>query len=136
MELAQSRRVSTGLLIPEVVISPESQKRKISDDFRTIEDNRMQLLVSGVSESSLGSIKSNWQRSSNNSVYPPIGSDQATIEGEVPGNHNRNIVNCVNFVFPQFSCQMPSIEILTKLSDNLDPPENMTMRASFSAVPF
>jgi hypothetical protein len=62
MELAQSRRVSTGLLVPDVLISPDSEKRTISADFRTIDDDKARLFVSGVSESRLAAVRAEFEK--------------------------------------------------------------------------
>jgi hypothetical protein len=62
LELAQSRKVSTGILIPDVVISPESERRMISEDFRTIDDNHTKLFVSGVSETCVEAVRKEFEK--------------------------------------------------------------------------
>ena len=49
MEIADARRKSTGLLIPDLVLSPGQESRKV-DSFDHMSENPQTIRVSGVSE--------------------------------------------------------------------------------------
>ena len=49
LEIADARRKSTGLLIPDLVLSPDQEARKLRD-FDTLDENKQTIRISGVSE--------------------------------------------------------------------------------------
>jgi hypothetical protein len=50
MELARIRRSSTGLLVPEVIVSPNRPCRMVSSDQNKLTDIEVPLFVSGIAE--------------------------------------------------------------------------------------
>jgi hypothetical protein len=62
IELADSRRLGTRILTPDVVISPGRtwEQRKVTGTFE-IEENRMKVFVTGVSESCIRSIRAEFE---------------------------------------------------------------------------
>jgi hypothetical protein len=63
MGLADVRRVSTGLLIPEMVISRESPTRRIVGELDGLEKKTLDVSVCGISPSLVDKVRDDFEKS-------------------------------------------------------------------------
>ena len=62
MGIADSRRKSTGLLISDLVLSPDQESRKLMGSFDKLAENPQKVRISGVSENCIRNVKSEFEK--------------------------------------------------------------------------
>lgn len=62
MEIANTRRKSTGLLIPDLVLSAEPETRKLNPTLDVLEENNQEVRISGISESCVQATRNEFEK--------------------------------------------------------------------------
>ena len=62
MEIANTRRKSTGLLIPDLILSAEPETRKLQGSFDLLDENKQKVRISGISEDCIEATRSEFEK--------------------------------------------------------------------------
>lgn len=62
MEIANTRRKSTGLLIPDLILSAEPETRKLKSSLDLLEENKQKVRISGISEDCVEATRNEFEK--------------------------------------------------------------------------
>lgn len=62
MEIANTRRKSTGLLVPDLILSAEPETRKLKSSLDEFEENTQKVRISGISEDCIENTRNEFEK--------------------------------------------------------------------------